>query len=202
MQMTTMPATSALFKSKWNHFITKFSHQDNHKENDHTMYTLCDNTQRKNSDANSVDSIATLADKFRQVIPFFRRRSSTSNISTVQQHMADESTSQHYNLSFSAATTNTTTVSPDYTEAFDKLKSLYTLAVDELNYAIDSQGSSYYSGDLVTAREALNDCANAFMELLLHTTDPVTREGLQNLMAPKLMRLQKKLDTLPEVDED
>jgi len=54
----------------------------------------------------------------------------------------------------------------------------------------------------VAAREAVNDCANAYIELLRHTTDTLTREGLQSSMTPKLIKLQKRIDALPEVDED
>lgn len=48
----------------------------------------------------------------------------------------------------------------------------------------------------------MDDVANAFMLLLRHTSDTLTREGLQSAMAPKLLKLQKRIDALPEVDED
>lgn len=72
----------------------------------------------------------------------------------------------------------------------------------QLNYAEDSQGSSYYSGDLVAAREAVNDCANAFIQLLEHTMDPITRNSLETSMSPRLLKLQKRLHALPKVNED
>jgi hypothetical protein len=40
------------------------------------------------------------------------------------------------------------------------------------------------------------------MQLLQHTTDPIAREGLQSSMAPKLLKLQKRLKVLPKVDEE
>ncbi|KAI8375763.1 hypothetical protein EDC96DRAFT_496472 [Choanephora cucurbitarum] len=197
MQITAMPATSTLFKSKLNHFITKLSHPTKEEEEDETPIQK----QRKPSYATSVESTSSMADRFRQVIPFFRRRSS-GNVSTLAptEETAGQPSSAVPNSSITMTPISPTT--SDYVQSIERLRSLYKLAIDELNYAIDSQGSSYYPGDLVTAREALDDCANAFMQLLLHTTDPVTRESLQSYMTPRLMRLQKKLDALPEVDED
>ncbi|KAG2205243.1 hypothetical protein INT47_009508 [Mucor saturninus] len=202
-----MPAPT-LLKSKWNTFITKLSPTHEHapqprrrrsSAEDHSNNNIKNQKRRKHSDAVSVgtyESNVSIADKFRQVIPFFRR-STCSNMSSEE------------NLPTTATTTTTTAAAPvtvctatcDYYKQLDELKSLYTLAVDEINYAEDSQGSSYYSGDLVTAREALDDCANAFMQLLAQINDLLTREGLQSSMAPKLLRLQKRLDALPDIED-
>ncbi|KAI8886458.1 hypothetical protein K501DRAFT_283801 [Backusella circina FSU 941] len=116
-----------------------------------------------------------MADKVRQALPFFRRRSS-SNISHEEDLI-------------------------DTKQQYEKLQELYTLAVDELNYAEDSQGSSYYSGDLTTARDALDDCANAFLFILQHIPESEARECLQTAMTPKLFQLQIRLDALPEPDD-
>ncbi|KAI8095669.1 hypothetical protein BDF21DRAFT_393981 [Thamnidium elegans] len=185
---------STVFKSKWNTFITKIAPNNEHRlhqtrRRSSSEYNNNQQKRRKHSDAMSVgtcDSTITMADKFRQVIPFLRRRSS-DNISS-EEHTP----------------TNTPPIqsSYNYCKEIEKLQSLYLLAVDEINYAEDSQGSSYYSGDLVTAREALDDCANAFMQLLGHTNDPLTREGLQSSMAQKLLKLQKRMDALPKANED
>lgn len=40
------------------------------------------------------------------------------------------------------------------------------------------------------------------MQLLAHTNDPLTREGLQSSMAQKLLKLQKRMDALPKANED
>ena len=228
MQIKAMPASTTLFKTKWNSFITKLTpinsndrhqqqqqqqqqqhqhqqqqqqhHQQQHQQqqqhhqqkmrrgSDDTIISRMKN--RKHSDAMSVgtfDSTVSMKDKFRQAIPFFRRRSS-SNISTTNEDAVN--------------TTAPSNSSVDYYQELEKLQALYSLAIDELNYAEDSQGSSYYSGDRVAAREAIHDCANAYIELLRHTTDTLTREGLQSSMTPKLIKLQKRIDSLPEVDED
>lgn len=199
MQIKAMPASTTLFKTKWNTFVTKLTpiHASNdaqqqrnqlRRDSDDTIISRIKN--RKHSDAMSVgtfESTVSIKDKFRQAIPFFRRRSS-SNISTCNDEVVNNST--------------TSANSIDYCHELEKLQALYTLAIDELNYAEDSQGSSYYSGDRVAAREAINNCANAYIELLRHTTDALTREGLQSSMTPKLIKLQKRIDALPEVDDD
>lgn len=131
MQITTMPAPTVL-KSKWNTFITKLSPSHEHATHprrrrssaeDHTT-NIKQQKRRKHSDAVSVgtyESNVSMADKFRQVIPFFRRSSS---------NMSSEESLQ------SAPIVNTTpcSVTRDYYKQSEKLQSLYTLAVDEVIY--------------------------------------------------------------------
>ncbi|KAI8647091.1 hypothetical protein BD408DRAFT_409190 [Parasitella parasitica] len=196
MQIKAMPAPTTLFKSKWGSFINKLSPAQPNNQQSQQRQQLrrgSDDTivsrfkSRKHSDTMSVgtfDSTVSIKDKFRHVIPFFRRRNS-SNASATLEDVA-----------------HTPTTSVDYCQGLERLQSLYTLAIDELDYAEDSQGSSYYSGDRVAAREAIDDCANAYFELLRRTADPVAREGLQTSMAPKLLKIQKRIAALPNVDED
>lgn len=136
MQISTMPAPT-LLRSKWNTFITKLSPTHEHapqarrrrsSEEDTTTPNTKNQKRRKHSDAVSVgtyESNVSIADKFRQVIPFFRRSTSTM--------------SSEENLP-SSAPVPVPTVTPvtvctatcDYYKQLDKLKSLYTLAVDEV----------------------------------------------------------------------
>ncbi|KAG1449638.1 hypothetical protein G6F56_008587 [Rhizopus delemar] len=132
-------------------------------------------SKRKLSDTISVgtyDSTLSMADKLRQA--FFRSRSSSQGSSTEE---------------ISAT---------DYSKELEKLHSLYLLAIEELNFAQDSVGSFYYSGDLLAAREALDDCANVFMQLLENILDPVARENVRSSITPKLIQLQTRLAALPE----
>ncbi|CEP12739.1 hypothetical protein [Parasitella parasitica] len=191
-----MPASTTLFKSKWNSFVSKLTPAPSNNQQPQQQPQLrrgSDDTiisrfkSRKHSDAMSVgtfDSNVSIRDKFRHVIPFFRRRNSSNTSASIED------------------VAHTPITSVDYCQQLDKLQALYILAIDELNYAEDSQGSSYYSGDRVTAREAIDDCANAYYELLRHTSDAVARESLRSSMAPKLLKIQKRMNTLPKVDED
>jgi hypothetical protein len=78
-----------------------------------------------------------MADKFRQAIPFFRRRS-TSHICS--NTTFDESTTHICHTpvappanNTAAAVASTSAESYDLAQELEKLKSLYTLAVDEVN---------------------------------------------------------------------
>lgn len=124
-----MPASTTLFKTKWNTFVTKLTpiHSSNdaqqprnqlRRDSDDTIISRIKN--RKHSDAMSVgtfESTVSMKDKFRQAIPFFRRRSS-SNISTCNDEVVSHST--------------TSAPSVDYCHELEKLQALYTLAIDEV----------------------------------------------------------------------
>lgn len=124
-----MPAPT-VFKSKWNTFITKLSPSHEHaphqrrrrsSSEDHTN-NINNQKRRKHSDAVSVgtyESNVSMADKFRQVIPFFRR--SSSNISSEENLPSPP-----------IVTTTTCLVTCDYYKQLEKLQPLYTLAVDEV----------------------------------------------------------------------
>ncbi|KAF7726777.1 hypothetical protein EC973_008465 [Apophysomyces ossiformis] len=86
----------------------------------------------------------------------------------------------------------------DVEKETERLTSLYEFAVDEVNYAEDSLGSSYYAGDLETAREAIEECAGAYIQLFEQVSDSV-RDNLKETLLPKLLALQEKYTSLPEV---
>ncbi|KAI8984550.1 hypothetical protein BDF20DRAFT_860506 [Mycotypha africana] len=227
MQIRAMPSPTATTtssftkKSKWSSFITKLypaHHPKQHRrqqqqeqqqnssasmypasirrDSEETVVSQHNKYNRKHSDTMSVgtlDSTTSVADKVRHVLPslFFRRtESSNHHHHQQQQQQPTMSTSSrvHSNML-------------DISRELEHLQSLYALAIEELNYAEDSRGSSYYAGDLVTAREALTNCTNAFLMLLDHMQDPLTREGLQTAMAAKLLKLQQRVDSLPEAED-
>ncbi|KAI9314826.1 hypothetical protein BX666DRAFT_1879294 [Dichotomocladium elegans] len=75
----------------------------------------------------------------------------------------------------------------------EKFLSLYELALDEIKYAEDSFGSPYYAGDRVTAREAIDGCADALRQL--HPT-------IEMAMAPRMGDLESKFEALPRLADD
>lgn len=122
MQIKTMP-NSTVFKLKWNTFITKINtHQEiNQTRRRSSSEENTNQKRRKHSDAMSVgtcDSTITMADKFRQVIPFLRRRSSGTISSEEQQH--------------SPLSTPPIQSTYNYCKEIEKLQSLYMLAIDEV----------------------------------------------------------------------
>ncbi|KAI9262747.1 hypothetical protein BY458DRAFT_514883 [Sporodiniella umbellata] len=98
----------------------------------------------------------------------------------------------------STSQTSTTLSTDRYADELKQFHSAYLLAVEELDFAKDSVGSPYYSGDLLAAHEALDDSIRLFMQLLEHILDPVTRDSLRAQITPKLNRLQSALTRLPK----
>jgi hypothetical protein len=86
-----------------------------------------------------------------------------------------------------------------YDEERQRLDELYLSALDELSYAQDSQGSRYYSGDLDCAREAIDRCSQACVQLLNQAPDQQCYNHLQNMINKKLLPLQLRLDALPSI---
>ncbi|KAG2204648.1 hypothetical protein INT47_011943, partial [Mucor saturninus] len=77
-----------------------------------------------------------------------------------------------------------------------EFEQLYSLAVDEMAYAIESQGSIYYSGDLITATEAVDACLDRFRHLM-QTLHPDRSHRFQEEWTDALFELRSRLDALP-----
>ncbi|ORZ18033.1 hypothetical protein BCR42DRAFT_412997 [Absidia repens] len=83
----------------------------------------------------------------------------------------------------------------------EKIIDLFLLAMDELNYAGDSQGTFYYVNDRVSAQEAIENFSSASMQLLAIAHDPHFKSQLQAMVRPRLLLLQTKFNALPEVND-
>ncbi|KAI8333969.1 hypothetical protein BC941DRAFT_338105, partial [Chlamydoabsidia padenii] len=79
----------------------------------------------------------------------------------------------------------------------DRLEQLYQAALEEISYAQDSQGSRYYSGDLASAREAIDICFDTCVQLLNQAPNHQSHEHLHKIITLKLSSLYSKLDALP-----
>lgn len=109
----------------------------------------------------------------------------------------------------STASTQSDSTSPDYLpeehegplseeqEDDDRLGQLYQAAVDEISYAEDSYGSRYYPGDVASAKEAMDTCADAIVQLLHQAPDRQSHDYLHSTIVPKLLSLQSRFDALP-----
>ncbi|KAI8139891.1 hypothetical protein BJV82DRAFT_672271 [Fennellomyces sp. T-0311] len=195
----TSPYSSS-FKSKWSHFVNRFNAEDDQQDEPQI------NTSRRPSHVSSCcstiaedtfwsDSMSTISEQSsnnkqkdnelrphrrkRHLLHLFRRRGSSASTSSSCSSLAGM----------------------DDPDSFEKdtqrLQNLYELALDEIKYAEDSIGSPYYAGDRITAREAIDGCAIAFMQLQQQTIDSSLQSLLQSTMAPRLIELQSKFDALP-----
>jgi hypothetical protein len=63
-------------------------------------------------------------------------------------------------------------------------------------YAIESQGSIYYSGDLITTTEAVNNCLDRFQQLM-QTLHSDRSHKFQQEWTDILFELRSRLDSLP-----
>lgn len=83
-----------------------------------------------------------------------------------------------------------------------KLFEIYQLALDELNYAEDSRGSLYYSGDRVAAKEAIEHCVEAYQLILEQSVTLEQQDKLKSTIGIKISQLVNKFDSLPLQQDD
>ncbi|KAI9310768.1 hypothetical protein BX666DRAFT_2032695 [Dichotomocladium elegans] len=83
-----------------------------------------------------------------------------------------------------------------FDEEVQELSRTYDFAIDELAYAIESQGSIYYDGDRETAQEAYDSCVERYRYLMerLSKADCVKLDALYR---EPLASLQTQLNALP-----
>lgn len=160
MQITTMPTTTTLFKTKWNTFKSKLSPHRQHREitrrrsssssedniysyaaamnnNNNAIHSNNTNKQKRrkhSSDAMSVgtfESSVSMKDKFRQAIPFFTTTTTTKR--RCSSNISSPS-AEDTPCTMTAASSTTNIVEPsfDFCKELEKLHSLYNLALDEV----------------------------------------------------------------------
>ncbi|GAA5810019.1 hypothetical protein MFLAVUS_003434 [Mucor flavus] len=110
-----------------------------------------------------------------------RRSSSSSSVSSIEDHPNKHHISTEYILQ---------------QKHIEEFENLYSLAVDEMAYAIESQGSIYYSGDLLTATEAVDACLDRFRHLM-QTLSIDRSHTFQKEWTDILFELRSRLDSLP-----
>ncbi|KAI9491768.1 hypothetical protein BDB00DRAFT_873976 [Zychaea mexicana] len=218
--MSFPQSSSSSFKSKWSYFMTRFN-PDEHQQQQQQQLPPYDeqlppnvSTSRRPSHVSSCcstiaedtfwsDSMSTISERSNKYNNS-KRKDGNSNDSSSRPPRRKRHLLHLFRRRGSGASTSSSCSSlagMDDTDYFEKetqrLQSLYELALDEINYAEDSRGSPYYVGDRVTAREAIDGCAIAFMQLQQQTTDSSLQSLLQSTMAPRLIELQSKFDALP-----
>ncbi|KAI9010871.1 hypothetical protein CLU79DRAFT_839440 [Phycomyces nitens] len=82
------------------------------------------------------------------------------------------------------------------------INELYANALDEINFARDSVGSTYYPGDLETTREAIANYTRAFDTLVQQASDLWFRNYIEAQLRPRLEYLERTYESLPPVNKD
>ncbi|KAI9301117.1 hypothetical protein BJ944DRAFT_271972 [Cunninghamella echinulata] len=186
------------FKSKWNQMVYKLNmdtssscsslqhHQDSRRPSHCSDQSTC---STKTND--SIISITTI-DKF---IGMFKRR--CSNTATTTTSTTANNNNHNHLQSSAIEEDDVQLIEQKESERMDRL---YQIAMDEISYAEDSQGSRYYQGDVISAKEAMDDCAQAIVTLLHQVSDRQRHDHLHATLTPKLLSLQSRFDALPTVD--
>ncbi|OBZ88765.1 hypothetical protein A0J61_03183 [Choanephora cucurbitarum] len=89
----------------------------------------------------------------------------------------------------------------DNDKQLDDFEALYKLALDEMDYAIEFQGSIYYNGDLITATEAVDSCLERY-KALIHTLPSDRSRQFREKWTDVLFDLRSRLDSLPFVSDN
>jgi hypothetical protein len=87
----------------------------------------------------------------------------------------------------------------DVQKETEKIYELYSLAMDEINYAEDSRGSPYYNGDRIAAKEAIAAFCEGYLSLLQNNSN--NKEHLKQTLGLKKKSLEAKFESLPLYDD-
>ncbi|KAL9546883.1 hypothetical protein MBANPS3_006446 [Mucor bainieri] len=170
-----------------------FNHNQTNKQQQEASCCSCGCHHHHHSSNNISEETSTIILSPTRWFPRIRRRSSSTSSCT---SFFDENSTSSANSSRRASAEYIHEIED---KQIDEFEDLYRLAVDEMAYAIESQGSIYYSGDLLTTTEAVNDCLNRFQQLM-QTLHSDRSHKFQQEWTDILFELRSRLDSLPFVD--
>ncbi|KAI7875771.1 hypothetical protein K492DRAFT_198973 [Lichtheimia hyalospora FSU 10163] len=170
-------------KSTWSSFFSRFHHDNNN--------TPPNGDRRRPSHTSSCSSLSMWSDTGST---FSERKKSSRGLSIPSLLLRRRGSGTSTSTSCSSLVLDQQ--QHDMEKETQRLQSLYELALDEIKYAEDSRGSPYYTGDRVTAREAIDGCATAVMEL--QQQNPTLQPLIHSTMAPRLIELETKYHALPK----
>ncbi|KAI8354652.1 hypothetical protein BD560DRAFT_426714 [Blakeslea trispora] len=81
----------------------------------------------------------------------------------------------------------------------NKIEELYSAAKDELEYADESQGTTYYEEDRSTAKKAVDDVLVAYGEFLQDLPSEEMKQEVNIKVGMKIKELKATFEALPEV---
>ncbi|KAK4519162.1 uncharacterized protein ATC70_009394 [Mucor velutinosus] len=83
-------------------------------------------------------------------------------------------------------------------ESMNKIEELFSAAKNELEYADESQGTTYYHEDLATAEKAVNEVLTAYNDFLEALPSDDMRNEVKTKVGMKMKELKMTFDALPE----
>lgn len=193
--------TQTVFKSKWNTFKEWFT-PDLTKRRPSQCSTTSTSTAFSTSTANTLATNNCCCTKEEVMfIPSHKKRPSiTASMNEASNNVLDKCMSPFRRRPSTTSQCSTSTVAiveeNPLSSEIEKLFELYHFAMDEINYAEDSQGSPYYHGDRIAAKEAIDNCVQSYESLLSNHQFDNTTIGF------KITSLTTKFNTLPPLQDD
>ncbi|KAI8636342.1 hypothetical protein BD408DRAFT_426304 [Parasitella parasitica] len=83
-------------------------------------------------------------------------------------------------------------------ESMNRIEELFSAAKDELEFAEESQGTTYYHEDLTTAEKAVSQVLAAYNEFLDTLPSDDMRNEVKTKVGMKMKELKMAFDSLPE----
>ncbi|CEP17232.1 hypothetical protein [Parasitella parasitica] len=83
-------------------------------------------------------------------------------------------------------------------DSMNRIEELFSAAKDELEFAEESQGTTYYHEDLTTAGKAVNQVLAAYEEFLDTLPSDDMRNEVKTKVGMKMKELKMAFDSLPE----
>ncbi|KAI8072226.1 uncharacterized protein B0P05DRAFT_549395 [Gilbertella persicaria] len=81
----------------------------------------------------------------------------------------------------------------------NKIEDLFSAAKDELEYAEESQGTTYYEEDRSTAKKAVEDVLQAYDQFLQDLPTQDMKTEVNTKVGMKIKELKMTFEALPEV---
>ncbi|OBZ87862.1 hypothetical protein A0J61_04083 [Choanephora cucurbitarum] len=81
----------------------------------------------------------------------------------------------------------------------NKIEELFSAAKDELEYADESQGTTYYEEDRSTAKKAVDDVLIAYDNFLQDLPSEEMKQEVSTKVGMKIKELKATFEALPEV---
>ncbi|KAG1449331.1 hypothetical protein G6F46_010925 [Rhizopus delemar] len=78
------------------------------------------------------------------------------------------------------------------------IEELFSVAKDELEYAEESQGTTYYHEDRTGAEKAVSEVLNAYNAFIDKLPSDEMREEVKTKVGMKMKELKMSFDALPE----
>ncbi|KAI9017034.1 hypothetical protein BC832DRAFT_543446 [Gaertneriomyces semiglobifer] len=90
----------------------------------------------------------------------------------------------------------------DVNKEVETISELFAAARDELEYAEEAKGTTYYNEDRQTAQKAVEDTLAAYVQLKARLSTDAERKDVERRIGLRMAELRAQLDALTEAEGD